>query len=150
MTARGREEQKEDFRAIRCVDTYGTQYTAKHPEILYTRGPVKARTGQTEGGNGTEQKEYDLWECEYVLIAYRKLLKRLIAQYAPQGAEEPLSDRFLAAVSAHRRATDTLNLLLSPRWEEKQETVAELNENGTIHNIKQYLEKKGEQIWRAK
>ena len=43
-----------------------------------------------------------------------------------------------------------LNMLLSPQREEKLEAVATLNEGGKIHNIKQYLEKKGERIWSPK
>lgn len=97
-----------------------------------------------------KQEECDLLECEYIIIAYRKYLKRLIAQYAPQGTDDPPSERFYAAVSAHRRATDALDMLLSPQREEKLEAVATLNENGKIHDIRRFLEKKGERIWGRK
>ena len=82
-------------------------------------------------------------ECQLVMIAYRKTLKQLIADYAPSSAEEKLSDRFLAAVSSYRKSRDMLDELLSPNYEDKLEAAAELSENGRLDKIKQFIIQKG-------
>ena len=90
-------------------------------------------------------------ECQLVMIAYRKTLKQLIADYAPSGAEEPLSDRFLAAVSSYRKSREMLDELVSPNFEERQEAVATLFEGGKLRRIKQFIiDKGGPLMWETK
>lgn len=85
----------------------------------------------------------EMTECQLVMIAYRKTLKQLIADYAPSGAEEPLSDRFLAAVSSYRKSREVLDELVSPNFEERREAVATLCEGGKLERIKQFIINKG-------
>ena len=90
-----------------------------------------------------KKKEPDLMECQLVMISYKKLLKQVIGEYAPTDIEEPLPERFCAAIKSYNKSKEMLNMLLSPNPEDKQEAVATLCEDNRIEKIKQYIIKKG-------
>ena len=51
-----------------------------------------------------KKKEPDLMECQLVMISYKKLLKQIIGEYAPTDIEEPLPERFCAAIKSYNKS----------------------------------------------